>query len=108
MKSIVDNNGTFQADHFRNEYVTFMTTPGSHNDTYASTCHRMFFANWYYKKLPPEQCPDDDYHNVATVDGLVLPTVTALAVAARPDGTADQAAHQAAATAAVTRNSQQL
>ena len=85
-----------------------MTTPGSHNDTYASTCHRMFFANLIYKKLPPEKCPDDDFHNVATVDGLVLPTITALAVAARPDGTAQLAASQAAATAAVTRNSSEL
>ena len=26
-------------------YINFMTTPGSHNDTYAGTCHRIFFAN---------------------------------------------------------------
>lgn len=28
------------------DYVAFMTTPGTHNDTYAATAHRMFFANW--------------------------------------------------------------
>ena len=44
-KSISDA-GLFDANHFRERYVTFMTTPGSHNDTYASTCHRMFFANF--------------------------------------------------------------
>lgn len=33
-------------ESFVKEYVGFMTTPGSHNDTYASTCHRMFFANY--------------------------------------------------------------
>jgi ADP-ribosyl-[dinitrogen reductase] hydrolase len=105
LHSIAANRGTFVADHFRQAYVTFMTTPGSHNDTYASTCHRMFFSNWHYKKLAAEHCPDNDRHNVDTMDGLVLPTVTALAVAGRPDGTVQQASTQAAATVAVTRNS---
>lgn len=108
MKSIVESNGEFDVDHFRKAYVTFMTTPGSHNDTYASTCHRMFFANWYYRKLDPVDCPDNDKHNVDTIDGLVLPTITALAVAGRPDGTLEQASEQAARTVAVTRNSRVL
>jgi ADP-ribosyl-[dinitrogen reductase] hydrolase len=64
MKSIVQTGGRFDADHFRDAYVKFMTTPGSHNDTYASTCHRMFFANMVYKQLPPKDCPDNDHHNV--------------------------------------------
>lgn len=67
MKSITDNQGKFDANHFRKAYIDFMTTPGSHNDTYASTCHRMFFANLVHRKLPPEQCPDNDFHNVDTV-----------------------------------------
>lgn len=64
MKSIVQNGGIFDADHFRDAYVEFMTTPGSHNDTYASTCHRMFFANMIFRQLPPKDCPDNDHHNV--------------------------------------------
>lgn len=64
MKSIVDNGGTFDPDRFRNAYVKFMTTPGSHNDTYASTCHRMFFANMIFRQIPPKDCPDNDHHNV--------------------------------------------
>lgn len=79
MQSIVQNNGRFDQDHFRKAYIKFMTTPGSHNDTYASTCHRMFFANLIYKRLPPEDCPDNDQHNVDTMDGLVLPTIAAMA-----------------------------
>jgi ADP-ribosyl-[dinitrogen reductase] hydrolase len=35
----------FSVTHFREQYMHFMQTPGSHNDTYASTAHRMFFAN---------------------------------------------------------------
>lgn len=108
LRSIASTGGIFNADHFRELYVTFMTTSGSHNDTYASTCHRMFFANLIYKQLPPIKCPDNDSHNVDTIDGLVLPTITALAVAARPDGTIDEAATNAAATAAVTRRSKLL
>jgi len=119
----------FDADRFRNMYIDFMTTPGSHNDVYASTCHRMFFANLVYRKLPPDQCPDNDRHNVDTVDGLVLPTVVSLgvaanaaAVAASRDGDAttvegrleaDQTWRNQVATAAVecastTRNSRPL
>jgi ADP-ribosyl-[dinitrogen reductase] hydrolase len=105
LQSLAANHGRFDAEHFRSAYVSFMTTPGSHNDTYASTCHRMFFANWYYRKLPPIDCPDNDRHNVDTIDGLVLPTITALAVALHRDGTVAQAAASAAATVAVTRNS---
>lgn len=48
-----------------------MTTAGSHNDTYAGTCHRMFFANWV-KKTDPNECPDNDGHNVDTIDALTL------------------------------------
>ena len=33
-------------DRYLEDYAAFMTTPGTHNDTYAATAHRMFFANW--------------------------------------------------------------
>ena len=38
-----------------------------------STCHRMFFENLVVKKLDPVQCPDNDAHNVDTIDGLCIP-----------------------------------
>jgi ADP-ribosyl-[dinitrogen reductase] hydrolase len=88
MKSIVATEGVFDPDHFRQAYITFMTTPGSHNDTYASTCHRMFFANSFFRKLDPKDCPDNDHHNVDAIDGLVLPTIVALATSARLESTA--------------------
>lgn len=28
------------------DYVSFLTTPGSHRDTYAESFHRSFFADW--------------------------------------------------------------
>ena len=65
MKSVVDSGGEFSKDNFRNTYMDFMMKPGSHNDTYASTCHRMFFANLVFRKRLPEDCPDNDHHNGA-------------------------------------------
>lgn len=40
---------------FLTAYVRFMTTPGSHDDTYAETFHRMFFLN-YAAGRPPSEC----------------------------------------------------
>lgn len=120
MKSIVANNGHFDEDHFRKAYVQFMTTEGSHNDTYASTCHRMFFANMIFDKKETKDCPDNDGHNVDAIDGLILPTITALAETARQLSTSGnnsvqlseeskRAIQQAAvSTAAVTRSSRIL
>jgi ADP-ribosylglycohydrolase len=64
--------GDFDVARMRQEYIDFMTTPGSHNDAYASTFHRMFFAN-RERGLPLEECPDNDHHNVDTIDGLIMP-----------------------------------
>jgi len=115
MKSIVVNDGRFNADHFRDAYIKFMTTPGSHNDTYASTCHRMFFANMIFRQLPPKDCPDNDQHNVDTMDGLVLPTIVALAgIRSRisnnddPKAALEEVQQSAAECAAVTRRSSVL
>ena len=108
MKSIVANGGVFNEDHFRDEYVRFMTTPGSHNDTYASSCHRLFFANLVHGKRQPKDCPEDDGHNMGGIDGLVLPTIVALAVGAKPDGTPVKAAQMATACASVTRKNDLL
>jgi ADP-ribosylglycohydrolase len=115
MKSIVASRGRFNEDHFRKSYVDFMTTEGSHNDVYASTSHRMFFANMVFRKKKPKDCPDNDGHNVDAIDGLVLPTITALAETARQlcdidkddfEGVKIKDIQMAAArTAAVTRSS---
>lgn len=36
--------------HVLEDYVKFMTTPGSHNDTYAESSHRLFFRDWSLEK----------------------------------------------------------
>lgn len=55
-QSIISKSGIFDQDDFRSKYISFMTTPGSHNDSYAGTAHRMFFANWM-NGVEPHLCP---------------------------------------------------
>jgi len=66
------DNAEFQPSSFLAEYISFMRTPGSHNDTYASTAHRMFFENLVQNKKPPEQCAANDGHNTDAIDALTL------------------------------------
>ena len=65
IRSLTSTGGRFSAEDFRQRYIDLMTTPGTHNDTYASTCHRMFFKKWR-SGVAPEKCPDNDGHNVDT------------------------------------------
>ena len=92
--------GREDGDAFLGDYVKFMTTPGSHDDTFAESYHRIFFANYAAGK-PPRACAGDDGHNIASAGALVLlPPVAALA-AATAAGTGGDAA--AAASAAAVR-----
>lgn len=62
--------GKFDPAALTADYICFMTTPGTHNDTYCGTSHRMFFAK-FAAGVPPKDCPDNDQHNVDTADGIV-------------------------------------
>jgi hypothetical protein len=55
LRGIADNGGKYDARRFLADYVKFMTTPGSHNDTYAESFHRDFFAAWA-RGVAPEDC----------------------------------------------------
>ncbi len=43
--SLEANDGWSEPD-FLEKYIQFMTTPGTHNDTYVEECHRAFFLNY--------------------------------------------------------------
>jgi len=64
-------DGSLNADKYREAYMKFMQTPKSHNDTYAATAHRMFFKNLVSGK-DPKLCPDNDGHNVDSIDALTV------------------------------------
>lgn len=66
----LSNEKKLDLDNFLNNYIKFMTTPDSHNDVYAATAHRMFFAN-FVKGIKPNQCADNDGHNTDAIDGII-------------------------------------
>jgi ADP-ribosyl-[dinitrogen reductase] hydrolase len=65
IKSIIEN-GAYRSDIFLEKYISFMTTPGNHRDTYVEECHRNFFTN-YARGLPPNKCGVEEKH----IGGLV-------------------------------------
>lgn len=91
--------GSFDAKALVEDYIAFMTTPGTHNDTYCGTCHRMFFAN-LVEGTPVENCPSNDGHNVDTADALVTTIPVALLA-----GSDEEAASDVQKMVSSTRNS---
>jgi hypothetical protein len=72
MRSITANRGKYSEARWLKDYVSFMTTPGSHNDTYAESFHRDFFGN-YATGVPPEQCAKGtEGHNTAQIGAFVV------------------------------------
>ncbi|MDI1298527.1 ADP-ribosylglycohydrolase family protein [Methylotenera sp.] len=67
--------GHYDSADFLREYIRFMTEPDRHNDTYAESYHRDFFAN-FAQGVAPENCAGTDGHDTASMGGLVsLPLV---------------------------------
>lgn len=74
MRSLT-SKGYYDSAEFLQEYIRFMTEPDRHNDTYAESYHRDFFAN-YAKGVQPDNCAGPDGHDTASIGGLVsLPVV---------------------------------
>lgn len=72
LRDITQNGGRYSARSFLAAYVKFMTTPGSHDDTYAESFHRDFFKNWA-AGVPPEDCAKGTgSHNTASIGGFVM------------------------------------
>jgi len=93
--------GDFDRDRLQSEYVSFMTTPGAHNDAYCSSYHRLFFQR-RATGIALRDCPSNDNHNVDSIDGLVMPSVVLLATAEMP---MERAIPLAQESVRVTRNS---
>ena len=53
--------GAYDPDDFLKKYIAFMTTPGTHRDTYIEECHRNFFAN-YARGIPARKCGIAEKH----------------------------------------------
>jgi ADP-ribosyl-[dinitrogen reductase] hydrolase len=91
LRSLVANGQHDPAD-FLQGYIRFMTEPDQHNDTYAESYHRDFFAN-YAKGVAPEKCAGDESHDTASIGGLVnVPLVVMATVKANDLAACNQAA----------------
>ena len=87
----INATGHYAPADFLRDYITFMTTPDSHNDTYAESYHRDFFAR-YAQGIPAGHCAGAEGHDTASIGGLVgLPPVI-FATLAHGDRTAIAAA----------------
>ena len=62
-------NGGYDADVYLADYIAFMTTPGSHGDTYVEEYHRHFFNNHASGK-PPRACGVVEKH-ISGIIGMI-------------------------------------
>ncbi len=89
LRRLAADGGRYEATRYLDDYIAFMTAePARHNDTYAESWHRGFFAN-LQRGLPPERCGAQT-HDTASVGGLV--SIAALFLVLRRHGaTLDEA-----------------
>jgi ADP-ribosylglycohydrolase len=76
----INQTGTYEVYDFMRRYIAFMTTPGSHQDTYIEECHRNFFAN-YARGISPRKCGVAEKH----IGGLVGMVPVVVVYFNRPD-----------------------
>lgn len=70
MRCLAANGGNYKPEAFLQDYIAFMTAdPAQHNDTYAESYHRGFFAN-LQRGIAPERCAAIT-HDTPSIGGLV-------------------------------------
>ncbi len=60
--------GEYDPELYLERYVAFMTTPGTHRDTYVEECHREFFYAWALRRKGKKVDPPREKH----IGGLSL------------------------------------
>jgi ADP-ribosylglycohydrolase len=65
IESLIERGG-YDSDDYVQRYISFMTTPATHRDTYVEEYHRHFFT-LYAKGSPPKKCGVREKH----IGGLV-------------------------------------
>lgn len=74
---LMQKEGKYSASSWLNKMITFMTTPGKHNDTYVEEYLREYFIN-LSKNTPPDKCGRKDEKHIGGFS-LMLPLLLALA-----------------------------
>lgn len=77
MQTVVEHGRYDEGDYLEN-YVDFMVTPGTHNDTYAESYHRQFFRN-FSQGVSVFECGRMDAHDTPSVGALVSVPIIAFA-----------------------------
>jgi ADP-ribosyl-[dinitrogen reductase] hydrolase len=72
---LLQRDGNYSVDSWLDCLITFMTTPGSHNDTYIEEYLRHFFNN-YSSGIKPSQCGRTDEKHIGGFS-LMLPLIIA-------------------------------
>ena len=67
-ESLVEKGG-YDFEDYTTRYLSFMTTPGSHRDTYVEECHRGFFQN-YARGRKPGRCAIEGKH-IGGLPGII-------------------------------------
>ena len=88
MNSIIDNQGEYDPTKYLREYIHFMTTPGTHEDTYADTAHIQFFYKLSQGK-DAEEATGVENHSTGNIGSTVsLPVLVATALQISSDSVA--------------------
>ena len=74
----LEADGTYSARSWLNRLIAFMTTPGSHHDTYIEEYLRHFFIN-YGRGLEPSHCGRKDEKHIGGLS-IMLPLTIALSI----------------------------
>lgn len=79
----------YSLDAYLERYIAYLTTPGTHGDTYLEECHRGFFTN-YAQGKEPRRCAVEEKH----IGGLTpMLAVALLYPETREEGTEKALAH---------------
>jgi len=62
----LNEKGGYEADDYLARYISFMTRPGNHKDTYVEEYHRHFFTK-FAQGVPPRKCGIQEKH----IGGLI-------------------------------------
>lgn len=68
----VETGSRYDPDRWLAAYAEFMTTPGSHNDSYADTAHVQFFYR-YSRGTELQECGGDENHSTANIGRICNP-----------------------------------
>jgi ADP-ribosyl-[dinitrogen reductase] hydrolase len=74
---LLQRTGKYSAEEWLSEMISYLTSPGKHNDTYVEEYLREYFTN-LGRKLPPEKCGRQDEKHIGGFS-LMLPLLLACA-----------------------------